>query len=287
MSNRPQDECMLTGSQHCQISSRRWQPLFSSSRAYSIPLATEIASPDITANINTITVPFAEWQVPRGMQPGTSTVLSRGKPVTLLVITTNTYHAILAQGTGTNDFGIERCIPIALDPEPGLGAVAVRGAELVLAAAPDPDHLRPGPDAALRDEVADPARSAGGDRRLPLDVDDHRLHRDQRRGDGRRRNGGRVSPHMLRVERSGPGRSRPYQGPSRGDILGRRREGGIRGGARVLECGTGLAWLGWPASPRYGLRGTGAGSAKPGGDRAGAGSLAVRDLCRRDDAVSR
>lgn len=80
---------------------------------------------------------------------------------------TNTYHAILAQGTGTNDFGIERCIPIALDPEPGLGAVAVRGAELVLAAAPDPDHLRPGPDAALRDEVADPARSAGGDRRLP------------------------------------------------------------------------------------------------------------------------
>lgn len=90
-------------------------------------------------------------------------------------------------------------IPIALDPKPRLGALPVRGAELVLAAAAEPDHLGPRRrgHAVLGAEVADPAPR----RRDPLDVDDHRIRRehgggDRRRGAGRRGPGGdAVSPH--------------------------------------------------------------------------------------------
>lgn len=181
--------------------------------------------------------------------------------LTCISATTRTALETSEQHDAAEDRACQGGIPIALDPEPRLGALSVRVAELLLAAAAEPDHLRPRrrrePVAALGAEVADPARHAvgraprvevDGRRRGTVDVDDHRpgilrfrpAGRDLRRGHYRRGRDGRVSPHRSRGEPVGRGGRGLMGGASGGNRKRYDSSGCVRGrfGWDAMDAGS-------------------------------------------------
>lgn len=135
----------------------------------------------------------------------------------------------------------------------------MRGAEVVLAAAAEPDHIGPWRrrHAVLGAEVADPAPDPRGHcrqrRQLALDVDDHRIRRehgggDRRRGAGRRGpDGDGVSPHACGpgVRPAGRGcfgrRQRQWAGQGRAEEAGGIKEGRGRVDGNGFDQGAGSA----------------------------------------------